>query len=71
MTRLIRDYCPEQVQLPLALWRREALAQLIEQQCGLSLEGTTVGRYLHRWGRSPQKPTAPAREQCPYQVQQW
>ncbi|PSP04266.1 MAG: IS630 family transposase, partial [Cyanobacteria bacterium SW_12_48_29] len=54
-----------------ALWRREALAQLIEQQCGLSLEGTTVGRYLHRWGRSPQKPTAPAREQCPYQVQQW
>ncbi|PSP19964.1 MAG: hypothetical protein BRC52_09600 [Cyanobacteria bacterium SW_5_48_44] len=44
------------------------MTRLIRDYCP---EGTTVGRYLHRWGRSPQKPTAPAREQCPYQVQQW
>lgn len=30
-----------------------------------------MGRYLRRWGLSPQKPAAPARQQCPYKVQWW
>jgi transposase len=71
ITLLIRDYCPEQLQLPFALWTRQAVAQLIEQRWGVRLSRTTVGRYLRRWGLSPQKPAARARQQFPEVVQRW
>lgn len=71
ITRLIRDYSPEQLQLPFPLWTREAVSRLIQQRWGLTLSPTTVGRYLRRWGLSPQKPAKRAREQCPLQLQQW
>jgi transposase len=71
ITRLIRDYCPEQLQLPFALWTRPAVALLVEQRWGVRLERTTVGRYLRNWGLSPQKPAARARQQCLHTVQKW
>ncbi|QDZ39116.1 IS630 family transposase [Euhalothece natronophila Z-M001] len=71
ITRLIRDYSPEQLQLPFTLWTRQAVSQLIEQCWGITLSQTTIGRYLRRWGLSPQKPAKCAREQCPHQLQHW
>ncbi|WP_390622263.1 winged helix-turn-helix domain-containing protein [Euhalothece natronophila] len=37
----------------------------------MTLSQTTIGRYLRRWGLSPQKPAKRAREQCPLTLQQW
>ena len=70
-TRLMREHAPDQLGLPYALWTREAVGQLIQQQWGIRLSQTTVGRYLRAWGLSPQKPAKRAREQCPEAVRCW
>ena len=70
-TRLMREHAPDQLGLPYALWTREAVSQLIQQQWGIQLSQTTVGRYLRAWGLSPQKPAKRAREQCPEAVRGW
>jgi transposase len=68
LTQLIRDYSPEQLQLPYPLWTLEAVAALIRQQCGQQLSRQAVSNYLRAWGLSPQKPAKRAREQCPEAV---
>ncbi len=69
--RLIRDRCPDQVKLPFALWTREAVRDLIAQRWGVTLSVWTVGRYLRRWGFSPQTPLRRAYERDPEAVQRW
>lgn len=71
IVRLITERCPDQLKLPFALWTREAVAQLIEQRFGICLSVWTVGRYLRRWGMSPQKPAHRAFEQDDEAVAQW
>ena len=71
LTRLIRDCSPEQLGLAYVLWTREAVGELIQQQCGLQLSRQAVGNYLRNWGLSPQKPAKRAREQCPEAVRGW
>lgn len=51
--RAIIDKRPEQMKLDFYLWSRSAVAQLTEQECGLSLSERTVGKYLQRWGFTP------------------
>jgi transposase len=69
--RAIIDKRPEQLKLDFYLWSRSAVAQLIEQECGLKLSARTVGKYLKRWGFTPQKPIKKAYEQRPEAVQAW
>ena len=69
--RLITDRCPDQLKLPFALWTREAVRELIANRCGVSLSVSTIGRYLKRWGFTPQKPMRRAYEQNPAAVQAW
>ncbi len=71
ITKAIVDHCPEQLKLPFYLWTREAVAQLIERRFGIRLSIWTVGRYLARWGFTPQKPVRRAFEKSPEQVRQW
>src|SRR4030065_2324832 len=71
VVRTITDYCPEQLKLPFYLWTREAVAQLIEKRFGIQLSIWTVGRYLSRWGFTPQKPVRRAFEQNPEKVRRW
>lgn len=71
IVRLIVDRCPDQLRLPFALWTREAVGQLIARKFGLSLSVWTVGRYLKRWGLTPQKPRRRAFEQDPAAVRRW
>jgi transposase len=71
VVRLITDRCPDQVKLPFALWTREAVRDLIAQRCGVRLSVWTVGRYLRRWGFTPQKPLRRAYERDPVAVQRW
>jgi transposase len=69
--RLISDRCPDQLKLPFVLWTREAVRELIRRRFGVRLSIWTVGRYLRRWGFSPQKPVRRAYEQNPTAVQRW
>lgn len=71
IVRLITDRCPEQLKMPFVLWTREAVRDLIRRKFGLSLSVWTVGRYLARWGFTPQKPLRRAYERDPVAVHRW
>jgi len=69
--RLISDRCPDQLKLPFALWTRQAVQQLLAERFGLAVSVWTVGRYLAKWGLTPQKPLRRAYERDPVAVQRW
>ena len=69
--RWIQDRCPDQLKLPFFLWTREAVAQLIADRIGVQVSVWTVGRYLRRWGMTPQKPLTRAYERDPEAVARW
>lgn len=69
--RLILTRCPDQLQLPFALWTREAVQALLRQRFGVQVSVWTVGRYLKAWGLTPQKPLRRAYEQDPLAVRRW
>lgn len=69
--RLITERCPDQLALPFALWTREAVRDLIARRFGVRLSIWTVGRYLRRWGFTPQKPVRRAYERDPEAVRRW
>ncbi|MDQ2834417.1 MAG: IS630 family transposase, partial [Acidobacteriota bacterium] len=54
-----------------ALWTRQAVSELIEVRTGIRLQVRTVGKYLKRWGYTPQKPLKKAYEQSPAAVGKW
>jgi transposase len=69
--RAIRDHCPDWFGLPFALWTREAVAALLKRRCGREVSVWTAGRYLRRWGMTPQKPVRRAYERDPAAVSAW
>ena len=69
--RLICDHCPEQLELPFVLWTREAVQSLLLMRFHIRVSVWTVGRYLNRWGFTPQKPVRRAYERDPEAVQAW
>ncbi len=69
--RMIIDKRPEQLKMDFHLWSRAAVGQLIEQEFGIKLQARSVGKYLTRWGFTPQKPIKRAYEQSPAAVQAW
>ncbi len=69
--RLIIDKRPEQLKMDFHLWNRAAVGQLIEQTFGIGLQTRSVGKYLTRWGFTPQKPIKRACEKTPEAVQAW
>lgn len=69
--KLILDKTPDQLRMDFALWNRMAVMQLIEDQFGIRLTPQGVGKYLARWGFTPQKPIEKAYEQRPEAVQAW
>ena len=71
VVRIIEDRCPDQLHLPFALWTREAVGDLISQRFGIKLSVWTVGRYLRKWGFTPQKPLRRAYERDPAAVGRW
>lgn len=71
VVRMVLGNCPDQLRLPFALWTREAVALLIARRFGIELSLSTVGRYLRRWGLSPQKPLRRAFEKDPQAVRRW
>ena len=69
--RWIADKMPDQLKLPFALWTARAVLELIERRFGKRLGLSTVQLYLERWGLSPQKPLARARERSPAAISAW
>ena len=69
--RLIIDTRPEQLKMDFHLWSRGAVGQLISQEFGIELQVRSIGKYLTRWGFTPQKPIKRAYEQSPAAVQAW
>ena len=67
IARSVVERHPDQLKLPFYLWTREAVGQLIERRFGIKLSPWTVGRYLGRWGFTPQKPM----ERDPEAVRKW
>ena len=59
---------PDQLRLPGMLWTREAVSELVERRFGICLSRWTIGRYLHSWGLTAQRPAKRALEQKPAQV---
>jgi transposase len=69
--RLIQDRTPDQLKMNYALWTRQAVSELIAHRYGIRLQVRTVGKYLKRWGYTPQKPLKKAYEQSPAAVGKW
>lgn len=62
---------PQQMTLPFALWTRPAIRALIRTRFGLEVQDRLIGKYLKRWGFTPQRPIKRALEQRPEAVRQW
>jgi len=69
--RSITDKTPDQLKLPFVLWTRLAVAQSIAERFGVVASLSTVGRWLKKWGLTPQKPARRAWEQNPKEVERW
>ncbi len=70
--KVISDKCPEQLKLPgFWLWTREAVQLYIKTSFGLELSLSSVGRYLRRWGLTPQKPARRAYQRDAKACQRW
>jgi transposase len=69
--RTICDKRPEQLKMQFALWSRAAVMELIKREYGVELHVRSVGKYLKRWGFTPQKPIKRAYEQSPVAVKAW
>jgi transposase len=69
--RLIQDHTPDQLKMSFALWTRQAVSELIEAHFGIRLTVRNTGKYLKRWGFTPQRPLKKAYEQSPVAVSKW
>jgi len=67
----IETSSPQELEIPSALWTRQAVRELIRMRVGIRLPIRTVGEYLRRWGYTPQKPVRKAYRQDPVAVAEW
>jgi transposase len=61
----IVGFTPVQLLLPFALWTRRAIKELVLGKFGIDLSDRLIGKYLKRWGFTPQRPIKRALEQRP------
>jgi transposase len=71
IVNLITHSCPDELSMPFFLWTRGSVGLLILQKFDIKLSKWTVGRYLSKWGFSPQKPARRAIEQDPKAIEKW
>jgi transposase len=69
--RLMIVHTPDQLDLPHALWGREAVRALVQARFGITLARRTVSDYLRRWGFTPQRPIKRALERQDAAIQAW
>jgi transposase len=69
--QLMVEHTPDQLDLPHALWGREAVRELARARFGVTLALRTVSDYLRRWGFTPQRPIKRALERQDAAIQAW
>jgi transposase len=69
--QLMTGHSPDELDLPFALWSREAGRDLVRARFGVTLALRTVSDYLRRWGFTPQRPIRRASERQDAAVQAW
>src|ERR1700682_2619863 len=67
----IANKCPDQMQLPFALWTAQAVRGLIHKKFGKTLGLSTMHLYLKRWGFTAQKPLTRATQRDPQKIAAW
>jgi len=67
----IKSAHPDQLRISALLWTRSAVQQLIERECNVRLDLSTVGRYIARWGFTLKRPSKRALEADPVVVEAW
>ena len=68
--RTITDKTPDQLKMPFMLWTREAIQDFVEERFKIKVSVSTVGRWLRKWGFTPQKPIRRAWERNPEVVKE-
>jgi transposase len=71
LVQAIKGCHPDQLRIPALLWTRSAVQELIERECSVRLDLSTVGRYLARWGFTLKRPAKRALEADPVVVEAW
>jgi len=71
VVRTITDRTPDQLKMPFVLWTRGAVRDFIATEYDVTVSLMTVGRWLKRWGFTPQKPVRRAWERGPKAVARW
>lgn len=71
VVRAITDRTPDQLKMPFVLWTGEAVRDLIAEKFQVRVSLMTIGRWLKRWGFTPQKPLRRAWEQKRKAVEHW
>jgi transposase len=69
--QLMIEHTPDQLDLPWALWGREAVRDLAQARFGVRRALRTVSDYLRRWGFTPPRPIRRASERQGAAVQAW
>jgi transposase len=67
---LIEKY-PEQLKLSGCLWDRDNVRLLIKALFGVEITVQCVGKYLKKWGFTPQRPVKKNYKQQPEEVKKW
>lgn len=67
----IVGYSPKQLVLTFAVWTRPAIRALIQERFSVDMSDRLIGKYLKRWGFTPQRPLRRAMEQRPERVDPW
>lgn len=55
----------------LSMWNREAVTQMIEDKCGITLSIRAVGNYLTRWGFVLKQPNKRPYDRCSKDIKKW
>jgi transposase len=69
--QLMIEHGPDHLDLPWALWSREAVRDLAQARFGVRLALRTVSDYLRRWSFTPQRPIKRALERQDAAIQAW
>lgn len=68
---IIVDKNPDQIKLKGCMWTRKNISELISQKYKITMQQSTLGYYLQRWGFSVQRPIKRAYKQDKEKVQTW
>ena len=71
LKEMIVGQCPDQMELPFALWSSTAIRALIHSLWGIKMGQRTISDYMRRWGYTPQKAAKRAYERSDKATQEW